>query len=243
MPKPLPPPLWVIEDMVALSTVEPQLFPDPDDRQLMWHDYHPVSSAGGVYHRDLLPLLQAAGAAQIFIVPTLAETAALLQPHLAQAAAEGLRCAVVCTGSAEESTDADADPVFEETASVAVIPFGTLAADLPEEERLTVLVQWLQNSGARILHIIQCPMGWQIISRWARQLKQTGMRLHVTVAPDDSTPLGQAAGSLVTLFPLCARHLDALFSSSQACTATLQHREGYPLERILPLPGTTPSHG
>ena len=42
MPKPLTPPHWVIEDMVALSTVEPQLFPDPDDRQLMWHDYHPI---------------------------------------------------------------------------------------------------------------------------------------------------------------------------------------------------------
>lgn len=241
MPKPLPPPFWVIEDMVALSAVEPQLFPDPDDSLLMWHDYHPVSSAGGVYSRDLLPLLQGARAALVFIVPTLTETAALLQPHLAQAAAEGLRCAVVTTGPAGEC--ADTDFTLAETASVALIPFGTLAADLPEEDRLVILVQWLQNSGIRILHIIQCPMGWQIISRWARQLKQTGMHLHVTVAPDGSTPLGQATGPLATLFPLCARHLDAIFSPSPACTATLRQREGYPLNRILPLPGNSTSQG
>lgn len=241
MPRPLPAPLWVIEDMIALSAVEPQLFPDPDDRQLMWHDYHPISNAGGVYHCKVLPQLQAARAAQVFIVPTLADTAALLQPHLARAEAEGVRCAIVTTSGAGESVSQGF--TSNESAPPAVIPFGTFTVDLTEEDRLATLVQMLQNSGARILHVIQCPTGWQIISRWARQLKQTGMRLHVTVTPDDSSPLGQATGPMVTLLPLCARHLDTLFSPSPACTATLQQRDGYPRERILPLPETAPSHG
>jgi len=241
MPRPLPAPLWVIEDMIALSAVEPQLFPDPNDRQLMWHDYHPVSNAGGVYHCKVLPQLQAARATQVFIVPTLADTAALLRPHLARADAEAIRCAIVTTSGAEE--DVSHGFRSKDPAPPAVIPFGTLTADLPEEDRLAILVQVLQNSGTRILHVIQCPTGWQIISRWARQLKHTGMRLHVTVAPDESSPLGQATGPVVTLLPLCARHLDALFSPSAACTATLQQRDGYPRARILPLPDTTPSHG
>lgn len=241
MPKPFPPPQWIIDDMITLSTVDPQLYPDPNDSQLMWHDHHPVSRAGGVYHRDLLPLFQSARAEQVFLVATLANTAALLRPHLAQARDEGLRCAVLVTDSAAEETSADF--TVQKTTDCPVIPFGTIASDLPEEDRLAVLVQLLQNPGVHTLHVIQCPLGWQVISRWARQLKQTGMKLHVTMTEEDTTPLGLTTGSQMTLFPVCAGHLDALYSSSPECTATLQYREGYPSDRILPLPGTHSSPG
>lgn len=241
MPKAFPPPQWIIDDMITLSAVEPQLFPDPEDPQLMWHDYHPVSRVGGVYHRDLLPQFQSTRAEQVFLVPTLANTSALLRPHLAQARVEGLRCVVLLTGSAGE--EASVDLTVQETIDCPVIPFGTIASDLPEEDRLAILVQLLQSPGAHTLHVIQCPLGWQVISRWARQLKQTGMKLHVTMAAEDTTPLGLTSGSQMNLFPVCASHLDALYSSSPECTATLQHRDGYPSGRILPLPGTPCSHG
>jgi Glycosyltransferase len=215
-------PSWVIQEMRELAEIEPSLYPTPE---LLWSFQRYVTpvrpSAGNVY-AACYPTVRDARPDMIILAPWLKRGGAdqgIL--HHAEAAVAAGKSVVVITTLDAESPWAGRLPK-----GAHFLPLGTLATGLTADEQRAVLTRILLQSSASTIHLINSPLGWEVVRYHGKSLRAVGKSIFASVFCDDYDANGVRWSYAQLYFPSCLPYLDGVFCDTEYYPRELMQRYG-----------------
>jgi glycosyltransferase involved in cell wall biosynthesis len=221
-------PHWLKNEMLALSEIEPKIFPS----QAFVHaafEHRPMksSNAGELYCR-LLREIDGRSFTHVFLIPWLKTGGSdLVSLHHVTTLANqfGAQILVLLT------EDTDSPWLTRLPESVKTIHFGRAAADVNEYQAQIVLARLLLKLNAPVIHNMNSAIGWQLFCRYGAALRSES-RLYTSLFCYDYSPEGEPEGfarQLENAYP----YLDGVFSDNQAFPAELIETHGFDSSRFF----------
>jgi hypothetical protein len=156
-------PKWLRQEMLALSDIEPKLFPSQTFYDTAT-EYRPMQANGaGSLYRQLIEEIGAPSLTHVFLLPWLRPGSAALEAlhHISTLASEfDARILVVLT------EDTDSPWLQRLPASVTTLHFGRAVSRLDPSQAQVVLTRLLLKLRPGVIHNIHSPLGWQIFTRY-----------------------------------------------------------------------------
>jgi len=220
-------PEWIKREMLALSEIEPKLFPSQAFCNRLTAYYPGKHDQSGASHL-FIKLLKAVGDrtfTHVFLLPWLKAGGADLEAlhHITALSNQfGARILVILTENSESPW------VSRLPQSVTTLHFGRSAAGLDALNAQIVLVRLLLKLTPAVIHNIHSAIGWQIYSRHGAAL-HSGSKLYASLLLFDYTPEGEPVGyarDLEKVYP----HLDGVFSDNDAFAVKLTELYGVSAE-------------
>ncbi len=221
-------PAWAIDELRNIATIEPDLFPTdgflkhfksytPPLDTLPGEVYAACHASIGDDHPDI-----------IILVPWLVRGGADLGVlHHVQAALEaGKKVLVIAT--------LDADSPWKERlpGQVRFLELGKLGRNLSEQQRLTVLTRLVLQSSARVLHVINSRLGWEMIKTYGKCLLAAEKTLFASVYCDDYDQ-NKVRWSYPRFYLTdCWHYLEALFCDSLFYPDELKRQFGIATNKV-----------
>ncbi|MCG5261375.1 glycosyltransferase family 4 protein [Cupriavidus gilardii] len=215
-------PSWAIDEMRELADIEPSLYPTPD---LLWSFQRYVTPArpgAGNLYAACYPGVRDAQPDLIILAPWLKHGGAdqgIL--HHADAAVAAGKSVVVITTLDAESPWASRLPK-----GAHFLPLGTMASALPYDEQLAVLTRILLQSSAKTIHLINSPLGWDVVRYHGKSLRALGKSIFASVFCDDYDANGVRWSYAQLYFPSCLPYLDGVFCDTEYYPRELVRRYG-----------------
>lgn len=218
-------PLWLLNEWRSVNEIEKQLFPDKKTLATTTLYVSEMYELGLLFWR--LVKYTVAEPDYILLVPYLSRGGAdLFAINYANTMAqEGRRVAVIATeqGSYEWATRLNDGVDF--------VPFGRLASGLPPDLQLQVLIRFIIQSRAKVLHIIHSHLAYDLIERYRKLFDNNGYIIFANAFCDDVNSEGRVGGHVHTGLPRIYGHTDKIFTDNLPIIAQLANEYGF-----------TPSH-
>ena len=221
-------PDWVCAELAELALIEPELTPTPAFVK-RFHVYRPpmVMGAAKVYAqcRRMVDALQPD---MILLVPWLVKGGADLGAlHHAEAATRaGYKVLLVATENAESPW---ASRVPE---GAAFLEFGRLSHGLPAEQRMAVFARVMLDTPARVVHVINSQLGWEVVKRHGRSLTALGMRIFASAFSDGRDENGIMWSYPRFYFADCWKYLSGVMCDSRWYPNDLIRQYGVPARKL-----------
>ncbi len=204
-------PDWLQDEMVAISSLEPKLFPSRTFFETAV-DYDPMrTSRTGVVYGRLLDEVKATAFTHVFLLPWVkASGADVVALHHIRALAEEFdaRILVILTEQAESPW------LHRVHESARTLHFGEMASGAQEWEACLLLARLLLMLRPAIIHNVNSALGWQIFCRHGAALRSVS-RLYASLFCFDYRPDGEPFGYALDLERAHA-HLERVFTDNQA---------------------------
>jgi len=211
-------PGWVRNEMLALSEIEPKLFPSQAFCKKLTA-YHPgkhSQSAASHLFVKLLKAVEGRSFTHVFLLPWLKTGGTDIESlhHIETLSRHfGARVLVILT------EDSDSPWVSRLPQSVTTLHFGRMAASTDHLTAQIVLVRLLLKLKPSVIHNIHSSIGWKLFHRYGAALHSVS-KLYVSLLLFDYTSEGEPVGyarDLEKVYP----YLDGIFSDNQAFAAKL----------------------
>lgn len=231
-------PDWVCAELAELALIEPELTPTPAFLK-RFHVYRPPMEleAARVYAqcRRAVDALQPD---MIIVVPWLVKGGADLGAlHHAEAAKNaGHKVMLIATENAP-SPWAGRVPK-----GVGFIEFGLLSHALNDTQRMAVFARVMLDTPARVVHIINSQLGWEVLKRHGRSLTGIGMRIFASVFSDGRDEKGIMWSYPRFYFVDCWKLLSGVLCDSRWYPQDLIRQYGVPARKLHTVHFPLPAH-
>lgn len=221
-------PDWVCAELAELALIEPELTPTSAFIK-RFHVYRPpmMRDAAEVYAqcRRLVDDLQPD---MVLLVPWLVKGGADLGAlHHAEAATRaGCKVLLVATENAESPW---ASRVPD---GAGFLEFGKLSHKLSAEQRMTVFARVMLDTPARVVHVINSQLGWELVKRHGRSLTALEKRIFVSVFSDGRDENGIMWSYPRFYFADCWKYLSGVMCDSRWYPNDLMRQYGIPERKL-----------
>ncbi|XEG74308.1 glycosyltransferase family 4 protein [Pseudomonas sp. abacavir_1] len=221
-------PDWIVDEMQALSSIEPALYPRAELLAGYRHWQPPVDPYPAMLYREMFDDLVAWAPQIVFLAPHLMRGGADLGllHHVRLCTQRGLRAVVVLT------RDVSSPWVRLIPEQARVIEFGQLARRAGEEDRRLILLRLLLQTPARTIHLINSELGWQVVERFGKPLVALGKRIFASVYCDDRDRYGVRCSYSTDYLPRAWSALSGILSDNRTFLEEIHRRDGLPAERM-----------
>lgn len=219
-------PDWVIEEMRALASIEPGIYPSTEKLSRFTTWQAPVDNAAAQLYRSCLPDFLDHAPDMVFLVPHLQRGGADLGiiHHVRLCVEQGLRVVVVTT------RDVVSPWINRLPDDVRVVEYGRLSNWLGDSDRRLVLIRLLLQCQSGRIHLINSQLGWELLEIHGRSLVAEGKRVYASVFCDDLDQNSVRCGYASDFLPRTWMHLAGLFSDNQTFLDEISRRDGIPRE-------------
>jgi len=224
-------PKWLKQEMRQVAEIEPALFPNPELLGRFVRYVPPALPEPGEVYASCWRDMTAGSPDIVFLVPWLIPGGADqgVLHHVNAALAAGRRVAVITTIDRES-------PWRERLPrEVCFLELGVRGRRLTEPQRLDVLTRLILQSTASVIHLINSPLGWEMLRQHGRSVRAVGKRVYASVFCDDYDFYGARRSYPQMYLEDCWPWLDGLFCDTQWYPHELQHQYGVSLEKIRTL--------
>ncbi|HSX30425.1 MAG TPA: glycosyltransferase [Candidatus Saccharimonadales bacterium] len=228
-----PLPDWLIDEWQAMHTIDKSVFLSEELRaQPPYYDSLTPEhyQAGAAYkqlvdrtrqnHYDYLlfvPWLKHGGADRFAI--NYANSIARLRPEK--------HVAVIATLAADSPWQSQLDP------AVDFIPFGEIAKGLSNEVRYRLLEQFIENSGAPYLHLINSELAYDFVRDHKAYIEASGKTVVASSFSQSTDSTGRVFGYSHTHVPAVYELLTAITTDNQAVTRMWVNEYGFDPAKLL----------
>lgn len=221
-------PEWIIEEMQALASIEPALYPSVERLAGYRHWQPPADPYPAMLYREMFDDLVGWAPHMVFLAPHVMRGGADLglSHHVRLCIEHGLRVTVVLT------RDVSSPWIKLLPEQVRVVEFGQLTRHASDDDRRQILLRLLLQTPARSFHLINSELGWQVVERFGRQLVVLGKRLFASVYCDDFDRHGIRCSYATDYLPKAWGVLSGILSDNQTFLDEIQRRDGLPAERM-----------
>lgn len=231
-------PNWLIQELEALSKIEPALYPTKEvlEQYQFWEPG--IDNYAASLYKECVADFVDYNPDVIFLVPYLARGGADLGiiHHVRLCVEQGMRVTVVTTRD-------DISPWLNRLPeSVRVLEFGRVAHIASDDDKRLVLLRLLLQSPAKRIHLINSLLGWEIVNFYGKPLVSEGKKIYVSLFCDDIDHSGLRRGYATEFLPPTWHHLAGILSDNAAFLKSLHDRDGYPTEILhtVYFPNETP---
>jgi glycosyltransferase involved in cell wall biosynthesis len=215
-------PAWALNEMRELADIEPSLYPTPELIATVQRYTTPNRPNAGSVYAECYPQVRDARPDLIILAPWLKPGGADqgILHHAEAAVAAGKSVVVIAT------LDVDSPWAERLPAGAHFVPLGRRARGLAPEEARSVLVRILLQAPARTIHIINSPLGWDVVRHHGKSLRAVGKAIFASVFCDDYDANGVRWSYAQLYFPSCLPYLSGIFCDTTAYPRTLMQRFG-----------------
>ena len=229
-------PAWVLQEMEALSAIDPDLHPRGEMmRSDTFYSAPWTYDKPGVVYAELWRELCGRKFDCVILVPWLKTGGADLGAiHVANALADTFHARVLVI-----TTEPTASPwAGRLSPRVKFIEAGKKLAGIAEVHQVDVMVRLLLQLAPSVLHVMNSKLGWEAIARNGLALRQA-TRLYASLYCDDTSELGLPVGYARTYLPRAYQCLDAVVTDNSQSPKLWAKEIGIPesLFHVLPFPG------
>lgn len=221
-------PDWIVGELTALAAIEPDLFPTPEliDRFVLY--VPPIEVLPGEIYAKCATQTGESCPDIIFLIPWLVQGGADqgVLHHIDAALAVGMKVLVI-------STIERVSPWKERIPEgVVFLELGNLAGALSESQRLSVLTRIVVQSSAQVVHIINSPLGWEMVKHHGRSLLALEKRIFASVFCDDYNDHGVLRSYPQMYFVDCWRFLSGVMCDTRWYPKDLKRQYGVSLDKF-----------
>lgn len=221
-------PAWIADELRSLSSIEPDLFPTPDFLGQFVAYTPPIELGPGQLYAECCSIIGDLHPDIIFLIPWLvpggADQAALY--HMEAALTAGKKVLVIST------TDRESPWKDRVPCQAKLIELGVLGRALSESQRLSVLTRIVLQSPALVIHIINSPLGWEMVKQFGRSLIAVDKRIFVSLFGDDYNNYGAMHSYAQMYFVDCWKFLQGVICDTQWYPKDLVRQYGVSLDKI-----------
>jgi glycosyltransferase involved in cell wall biosynthesis len=221
-------PDWAINELRELGKIEPQLYPTDEFIGKFHHWATPVEREAGDVYATCLGELGDYYPDIIILVPWLTPGGADrgVLHHVAAALRLGKKVLVIATVNAQSpwSNQMPAKSKF--------IELGLLGSHLSEIQRLAILTRIVLQSPAKVIHVINSQLGWEMIQHHGKSLIATDKKIFASVFCDDYDYHGALRSYPQMYLVDCWKLLNGLICDTRWYPQDLKRQHGVSLEKI-----------
>lgn len=221
-------PAWIIEELQSLSSIESDLFPSPD-MLARFVEYTPtIELAPGQLYAECCSIIGDLRPDIIFLIPWLVRGGADqgVLYHVKAALAAGNKVLVIST------IDRESPWISRLPGQVKYIEIGILGRELSEAQRISVLTRIVLQSSARVIHIINSPLGWEMLKQYGRSLITVNKQIYASVFCDDYNHYGAIHSYAQMYFVDCWKYLQGVMCDTQWYPEDLVRQHGVSLDKF-----------
>jgi len=221
-------PAWMVDELRSLSSIEPDLFPSPDLLGRFVAYTPPMELGPGQVYAECCLIIGNLSPDIIFLIPWLipggADQGVLY--HVEAALAAGKKALVISTIDRESSW------MSRLPEQAKCIELGILGRELSEAQRLSVLTRVVLQSPARVIHIVNSPLGWEMLKQYGRSLIAVDKRVFASVFCDDYNHYGAIHSYAQMYFVDCWKFLQGVMCDTRWYPQDLARQYGVSLDKI-----------
>lgn len=203
-------PSWMLEDLKAISDVEPTLSPSPDFLARFHRWQAPVNSTPGEVYAGLWGQLKACHYDVIVVAPWLREGGAdkgVLQ--YTEYYANAFERTLLITTRLEGS------PWVQRVApAVEVLEAGRVLSQLALEDQVAVVLRLLLELSPALVHVVQSDIGWRVISGFGGGIRANGTKILTSLFTHETDSLGRKMGYAAAYLPAVRDNLDGILTDN-----------------------------
>ena len=221
-------PAWAVNEFYELAKIEPQLYPTPEFISKFHHWHTPVERDSGDIFANCIERLDKYNPDLIIIVPWIIPGGADrgILHHVTAALSLGKNVLVISTVNAES-------PWAKQLPSDAkFLELGKLGSKLLDEQRVAVLTRIVLQSPAKVVHVINSQMGWEMIRKHGKSFNHIDKKIFASVFCDDFDSYGALRSYPQMYLEECWRYLRGLICDTQWYPQDLKRQYGVPLDNI-----------
>ena len=221
-------PDWIVTELTELRAIEPDLFPTQEsiDRFVLY--VPPMEVLPGEIYAECATKIGESRPDIIFLIPWLVRGGADqgVLHHIDAALLAGMNVLVIST---VERISSWKERVPDK---VIFIELGNLGGSLSQSQRLNVLTRIVVQSSAQVVHIINCPFGWEMVKQYGRSLAALDKRIFASVFCDDYDYHGALRSYPQMYFVDCWRFLEGVMCDTQWYPKDLMRQYGVSLDKF-----------
>ena len=221
-------PAWMVDELRSLSSIEPDLFPSPDLLGRFVAYTPPMELGPGQVYAECCSIIGDLRPDIIFLIPWLipggADQGVLY--HVEAALAAGKKALVIST------IDRESPWISRLPEQAKCIELGILGRELSEAQRLSVLTRIVLQSPARVIHIVNSPLGWEMLKQYGRSLIAVDKRVFASVFCDDYNHYGAIHSYAQMYFVDCWKFLRGVMCDTRWYPQDLARQYGVSLDKI-----------
>lgn len=224
-------PSWLLEDLKAIATVEPALYPSPDFLARFHRSQAPINSAPGEAYADLWERLKTGHYDVIVIAPWLREGGAdkgVLQ--YTDFYAETFARVLLITTRPETSPW-----VARVAPSVDVLEAGRTLSRLAPEDQVAVVLRLLLELSPSLVHIVHSEIGWRVISGFGGAIRANSTKILASNFAHGIDAIGRKAGYAAAYLPAVRDNLDGVLTDNVPFAHQLVREFALPPETVWPV--------
>jgi glycosyltransferase involved in cell wall biosynthesis len=227
------PPKWLIDEWRLIHSIEKELFPTQQlvNNSEIYHTISPDHYIVGRAYKALADLTRYDIYDYIIFVPWLIKGGAdMFAINYANEIAEvsGKNVLVIATNTGLAS-------IWQSklTGSVDFMPFGEIAGQLPIDHQYRLLEQIIENSGAKILHILNSVLGYDFLLSHQTYLEGSQKKIVVTSFSQSIDDTGRIFGFSHTHVPKVYDIADIITTDNQSISNMWQSEYGFDYKKIV----------
>lgn len=221
-------PEWAVDELRSLATIEPDLFPSADFLKKFRPYAPPLETHPGEVYAACHALIGDYHPDMIILVPWLVRGGADLGVlhHVNASLAAGKKVVVIAT--------LDADSPWKERLpqTVRFIELGKIGRNLTENQQLTVLTRLVLQSSARVVHIINSRLGWEMVKTYGKTIRTVGKLIFASVFCDDYDKNRVRWSYPRFYFTDCWHYLEGILCDSSFYPGELKRQFGISMEKV-----------
>ena len=175
-------PQWAVQGFRNLAEIEPSLNPTTEFLDKFFVYLHPFDLAPGELYQKAVSFIGAYEPDVICLLPWLCWGAAddaawqrLFSEHSA-----GKKVLVISSSCDDSTLNKDVPESYR------LLEFGALSQSFSESNRIVVLARLILQSTASEIHVINSPVGWEVVKRHGKSFIATGKKIYASVHSVDS---------------------------------------------------------
>lgn len=221
-------PDFILEDLRALSEIEPCLYPD-SKFIAQYHNYKvPINEYPGMVFRDIYVSMPKDRYSVIVIAPWVRRGGAdkgLLQ--FLDYYASKVSSVLLITTLPHKS-----DWLGQVSVGIDVLEIASAIADLARDDQELILARVILEKFPRIVHIINSDLGWAVVEKYARAILSNGSEITASLFTHEIDERGLRHGFAQKYLPYVRLYLSRILCDSEAFCLQISNRFSIPKEKI-----------
>lgn len=221
-------PSWAIDEFRELGQIEAQLYPTAEFIAKFSHWATPVERDSGDVYSTCIARLEGYLPDIIILVPRIIPGGADrgVLHHAAASLSHDKKVLVISTMNVES-------PWANQLPEAAkFLELGRIGSHLSEDQRLAVLTRIVLQSTAKVIHVIQSQMGWEMIRQYGKALNAVDKKIFASLYSEEIDQDGIMRGYPQLYLVECWTFLHKIISDTRWFPQDLKRRYGVSLEKF-----------
>lgn len=221
-------PKWIVDELRSIAEIEPDLCPTPDLLERFVSYVPPIELGPGQVYARCCSIIADLHPDIIFLIPWLVPGGADqgVLHHVNAALAAGKNVLVIST------IDRESPWKNRLPQQAKLIELGDLGRGLSESQRLSVLTRIVLQSPAKTIHIINSPLGWEMLKQFGRSLNAVDKHVFASVFCDDYDYHGALRSYAQMYFIDCWKFLRGVMCDTRWYPEDLKRQYGVSLDKV-----------